>query len=268
MTTDPTPDLTPTATPQGAAPQPAPQSAPQPAAPGERDRLIDAALAHVPFDGMGWAAILAGARDIGMAPAVARALMPRGGADLAAAWHRRCDAMLADRLARLAPQGPMRERIAEAVMLRLELADRDLVRAGASVMALPQNAALGARLLWETADTIWRALGEQSDDLGWYSRRASLAAIHGATVLYWLGDDSPGAEATRAFLRRRIDEVMRLEKVKAALGSLPGARRLGRLATGWVRAPARRPGPGFVRGDAGRAAGTAAPDQLRAGADA
>ena len=81
-----------------------------------------------------------------------------GGAALAAAYHRRADAQLAEKLAGSAP-GRIRDRIAEAIWQRLQLADPELVRAGAAVMALPQNAALGARLMWETADTIWTGIG-------------------------------------------------------------------------------------------------------------
>ena len=120
-----------------------------------KDRLIDAALNHVMFDGMGQRAIAEGAKDIGMNPALARVYLPRGGADLAAAYHRRADAELRQWLAETPPQGRFRDRVAQAVMHRLSLADRELVRAGTAIMALPQNAALGARLVWETADAIW-----------------------------------------------------------------------------------------------------------------
>ena len=214
----------------------------------ERDRLIDAALSHVVFEGMGERAIAEGARDIGMSPAMARVWLPRGGADLAAAYHRRGDLALREGLAAEPPQGRFRDRIAQAIMRRLALSDRDLARAGAAVFALPHNAVLGARLIWETADTIWDGLGDQSEDANWYSKRATLSAVHGATVLYWLGDDSPETAETRAFLDRRIDGVMRFEKVKARLGAVPGVSGLAGLATGWIRRPESRNLPGAWRG--------------------
>ena len=52
------------------------------------DRLLDAALLHVPFEGMNDRALVAGARDIGISPDVARAMFPQGGAGLAAARPR------------------------------------------------------------------------------------------------------------------------------------------------------------------------------------
>ncbi|MDT1060584.1 COQ9 family protein [Paracoccus sp. CPCC 101403] len=212
----------------------------------ERDRLIDAALVHVVFDGMSDKAVAAGARDIGLAPGLIRVHLPRGGVDLAAAYHRRGDAALREWLARGTLQGRFRDRITDAVMHRLTSTDREMARAGAVVMALPQHAAVGARLIWETADTIWDGLGDTSEDVNWYSKRATLSTVYGATVLYWLGDDSPGFQDTRAFLDRRIEGVMRFEKFKGQLGSLPGVGALGAFATGWIRAPRRRAAPGHV----------------------
>ena len=93
-------------------------------------------------------------------------------------------------------------------MRRLEIADREAVRRAAALFALPLYAADGARAVWHTADTIWTALGDTSDDINWYSKRATLSAVYGAVVLYWLGDDSQDHQASWEFLDRRIDDVM------------------------------------------------------------
>lgn len=212
----------------------------------ERDRLIDAALDHVIFDGMSDKAIAAGARDIGMSESLAHVHLPRGGADLAAAYHRRGDAALREWLAASPLQGRIRDRITDAIMHRLTLSDREMARAGAVVMAMPQNAALGARLVWESADAVWDGLGDTSEDVNWYSKRATLSTVFGATVLYWLGDDSPELEDTRAFLERRIEGVMRFEKIKGRLRGLPGMGALTSLATGWIHRPHRAPAPGHL----------------------
>ena len=141
-------------------------------------------------------------------------------------------------------QGRIRDRIAAALWQRLALSDPELVRAGAATLALPQNAALGARLVWETADTIWTGLGDRSEDVSWWTKRATLASVWGAVVLYWLGDNSAGHADTRAFIDRRIGDVMRIERLKAGLRDLPGAAPLTKLATGWIRKPRPAPAPG------------------------
>jgi len=192
-----------------------------------RDAILDAALIHVPFDGWSDEALRAAALDVDIDIATARALFPRGGVDLALAFHQRGDAALA---ARLAAEDlshlRFRDRIATAVRYRIEAAeDRELVRRGTTLFALPPHAAEGARALWGTADLIWTALGDTATDGNWYTKRATLSGVYSATVLYWLGDDSPDAIATWAFLDRRIDDVMQVERVKGALRKNP----LGRV---------------------------------------
>jgi ubiquinone biosynthesis protein COQ9 len=137
-----------------------------------------------------------------------------------------------------------RDRVAAAVRFRLEAAeDKEAVRRGTTLFSLPMYAADGARALWGTADAIWSALGDTSEDVNWYTKRATLSGVYASTVLYWLGDNSPGHAETWAFLDRRIDDVMQIEKVKARMRENPVLSRLmagPNWVLGHVRAPRRR----------------------------
>jgi ubiquinone biosynthesis protein COQ9 len=187
-----------------------------------KDRILDAALAHVPFDGWSEATLRAAIADSGVAAGLGRALFPRGGVDLALAYHARGDREMVARLESMDLSTlRFRDRIATAVRTRLELADRELVRRGTTLFSLPQNAANGAKAIWGTVDKIWSALGDSSADLNWYTKRASLSAVYGSTVLYWLGDDSLDHQATWDFLDRRIEGVMQFEKFKASVTENP-----------------------------------------------
>ena len=179
-------------------------------------RLLEAVLNHVPFDGWTQASMDAAANDCGMEAAQARALYPRGPVDMALAYHRQGDAAMVAKL-QAADLNNMRfrDRIAAGVRFRLEDADKELVRRGTTLFALPQHAGDGAGAIWGTCDAIWAALGDTSQDVNWYTKRATLSGVYTATVLYWLGDDSEGHAATWAFLDRRIDNVMGIEKFKA-----------------------------------------------------
>lgn len=186
-------------------------------------RLLEAALPHVPFDGWSETTLRAAIADSDVAEGLARALFPRGGIDLAVAYHRQGDTRMVAALAAsdLAAMR-FRDRIAHAVKLRLDVVeDRELVRRGTTLFSLPQHAPEGAKLIWGTADAIWDALGDTTRDLNWYSKRATLSAVYGSTVLYWLGDDSLGHQATWDFLDRRIEDVMQIEKLKAAVKANP-----------------------------------------------
>lgn len=186
-------------------------------------RLLDAALLHVPFDGWTETTFRAAIADSRIADGLARALFPRGGLDLAIAYHRRGDQAMRDRLAQTDLSAlRYRDRIATAVRFRIEAVDdKEAVRRGTTLFALPQNTPEGARLIWGTADAIWTALGDTSTDINWYSKRATLSGVYSATVLYWLGDDSPNHQATWDFLDRRIDDVMQIEKIKSSLRDNP-----------------------------------------------
>jgi ubiquinone biosynthesis protein COQ9 len=187
-----------------------------------KDRILDAALAHVPFDGWSEATLRAAIADSGVAAGLGRALFPRGGVDLALAYHARGDREMVARLEGMDLSTlRFRDRVATAVRTRLELSDRELVRRGTTLFSLPQNAANGAKAIWGTVDKIWSALADSSADLNWYTKRASLSAVYGSTVLYWLGDDSLDHQATWDFLDRRIEGVMQFEKFKAAVTENP-----------------------------------------------
>jgi ubiquinone biosynthesis protein COQ9 len=110
-----------------------------------------------------------------------------------------------------------------------------------SLFALPHYAPEGTRLVWETCDAIWNALGDTSRDVNWYTKRATLSGVFVSTVLFWLGDESSDFTETKDFLERRIENVMQFEKAKAgvqgnktlsAMFALPSA------ILGTIKAPA------------------------------
>jgi ubiquinone biosynthesis protein COQ9 len=189
-----------------------------------RERLIDAALPHVVFDGWSSATLDAAVSESGIDAGLARLAFPRGGIDMALAFHRRADRALADELAAADLTSlRIRDRIIHCVRRRIELVaeDREAVRRGATLLAVPIHAPEGAQAIWQTADIIWTACGDTATDYSWYSKRLILGSVYSATVLYWLGDASPNFANTWAFLDRRIENVMRFEKAKAQLNDNP-----------------------------------------------
>ncbi len=188
-----------------------------------KQRLLSAALPHVAFDGWSESAFESAIADAGVDPTLARATCPRGALDLAVAFHKSGDrALLAWLEGADLSHLRYRDKIAALVRARLEVIhDREAVRRAMTLFALPNHAPEGARLIWDTADLIWTALGDSSQDVNWYTKRATLAAVYSATVLYWLGDETPDHAATWDFLDRRIGDVMQIEKLKARLRENP-----------------------------------------------
>lgn len=207
-------------------------------------RLLEAIETHVVFDGWTQTAFDDAVADVGVDPALAASVCPRGAIDLAVAYHRVGDARMVQAMAD-ADLSEMRysEKVAHAIWLRLADADREVVRRGTTLFALPHHAAEGSSLIWGTADAIWTALGDSSDDVNWYSKRTILSAVYGSVVLYWLGDET-GGEATRAFIDRRIENVMSFEKVKASVRKNPALKPLVSgldKLLGGIRAPKSAP---------------------------
>ena len=178
----------------------------------EQDEIIERLLPLVPA--LGWTR-LALARAAGDA-ALAENAFPRGPRDAVAAWSR-----LADR--RMAAAGDLSAlrtpaRIRRVIELRLEQAqpDKEALRQALALLAAPWNALLAARLTAETVSAMWYAAGDSSADFSWYTRRASLAAVYGATLAFWLRDSTGELTATLAFLDRRLAELARLSKPRRA----------------------------------------------------
>lgn len=189
-----------------------------------RKKLVSAALAHVDFDGWSQTTFDAAVKDSKVDQGLAHQACPRGAVDLALCFHRFGDRQMEQSLANTTLSDMrFRDKVAKAVWLRINAtADhKEAVRRGISLFSLPQYAGDGAQALWGTADRIWTALGDNSQDINWYTKRATLSAVYSATVLFWLGDESEGFADTHDFLDRRIDNVMQFEKTKSTLKANP-----------------------------------------------
>lgn len=186
-----------------------------------RHRLLRASLEHVPTHGWTNAAIVAGAGDIGLSPAVS-GILPRGEGDLVAFFVDRCNGRLADLLSERGEElrgMRVRDRVGAAVRMRLEMLGphMDTWPQAMGVMAQPQNAPTALKQMAMMVDDIWQHAGDTSTDHNWYTKRAILAGVYTATELYMLTDKSEGHADTWDALSRRLDDSMALGK---SLGSV------------------------------------------------
>ena len=193
--------------------------------------------AHAVFDGWDEEALAMAASEVGVPAPRARLAFPGGAPDMIDAWFDAIDRAMARAFPlEKVEKMKIRQRINDLVMYRLEVAypHREALRRALAILAQPQNLGLGARLAWRSADRMWRIAGDKATDFNHYSKRAILTGVYGSTTLVYLDDNGDDLADTRAFLGRRIDDVMRFEKLKASWrGSrerLPSLSRfLGRL---------------------------------------
>ncbi|PZP85325.1 MAG: COQ9 family protein [Azospirillum brasilense] len=190
------------------------------------DRIVDAALPNVPFDGWSVGTLEKAAQSIGATAFDVKRTFPRGVVDAVNHFVIRANDQMIAGLPEHFATLKIREKITTAVMVRLrqQLPHREAVRRALAVYAMPWNAADGLQRSYDTVDVIWRAAGDTSLDYNFYTKRLTLAKVYAATLMVWLNDDSAELADTEAFLRRRIDDVMQFEKFKAkakqAVGSL------------------------------------------------
>ena len=190
-----------------------------------RDRLADAVATEAVFEGWTRTALSAAARRLELPTGEADRLFPGGPVQILSYLSERADLRTVEDMEKEGVAGlKIRDRIKSAVRIRLErhAGEREAVRRALALLALPFNAGLALKLLYKTVDAMWYAAGDTSTDFNFYTKRATLAGVYSSTLLYWLNDRSPGAEATWGFLDRRIDDVMKIEKLKSQVKSWTG----------------------------------------------
>jgi len=202
-----------------------------------RRRLALAVGENAVFDGWTQAAVDSAADQLGIDPVQARLAMPKSQAGLIDVYIQEVDRALQAYFTPERLHGmKIREKIRSLVWHRIETMGpaREAVRRGLAILAMPQNLPLALRISWRTADLMWRIAGDTSTDFNHYTKRMTLGAVYGSTLLTWLDDQSEGWSDTAAFLDRRIDDVMKFEKLKAEWRGSPDqrlslSRFLGRL---------------------------------------
>lgn len=188
-----------------------------------RNRILEAFPAHAARLGWTDAAFKAAYEEVQLSEGEAALACPRGAEDLFDAFADRADQAMLDALDDL-DLAAMRysQRVKACVQVRLEAQApyKEAARAMTRALTRPDRAPLAARLVWRTADRIWRALGDTSTDGNFYSKRAILSGVLASTYARWFSDESTDHEATWAFLDARIENVMQFEKFKTQLKPL------------------------------------------------
>ena len=182
-----------------------------------REALAPLIPANAAFDGWTEKALSLTAEQLGVPPERARLAFPDGPMQMIDAWFESIDRSMVEawppeRVAAL----KVRARIRTLVFHRIETINpnKEALRRAFAILAQPQNAMAAARCAWRAADRMWRLAGDAATDFSHYSKRGILAALYTATMLVFLDDSSEGLTETQGFLDRRIEDVMRIERLK------------------------------------------------------
>jgi ubiquinone biosynthesis protein COQ9 len=172
------------------------------------DDALDAVVERAAADGWRNAVLAAAGGD-------AAVFFPGGIPDVLKALHDRLDREMILRAGSL-DELRLSQRVRQLVAVRLEAAlpYKTAVRRALPLGLSPRYGVLFAKCLASTVDLIWRKAGDRSADANWYSKRAILAGVYGATMLHWLRQAGDDLESSLDFLDRRLADVGRFGKVK------------------------------------------------------
>lgn len=183
-----------------------------------RWRLAPLIAANAAFDGWSGAALDLAADQAGVDREVAALAFAGGAMAMIQSWFETIDTAMVEALGSEALAAmSVRARITALVEARLGLLapNREALRRAQAILAMPTHLTRAAKLGWRAADVMWRAAGDTAVDYNHYTKRATLGAVYAATLLTFVNDDSTDFGETKAFLARRIDDIMRFEKAKS-----------------------------------------------------
>lgn len=174
-----------------------------------RDAAITAALPFIAEHGWSEQALRLGAGE------AASLLFPGGAGEMVEAYIDLADRRMVAEAGPLLDTQKRSQRVRTLIATRLKQAapEKPAVRRAMTVLANPCHAAASVRSLARTVDAIWYAAGDRSADFSWYTKRAILASVYSATLLFWLNEANEH-DATLAFLDRRLAGVAQIGRLR------------------------------------------------------
>ncbi|OIV99712.1 hypothetical protein TanjilG_26050 [Lupinus angustifolius] len=181
----------------------------------EQSRVLQASLPYVIKLGWTEAALIAGARDVGLSPSIIGSLS-RKEAALVEFFMDDCLQKLMDRidsdegLKNLTPS----DCISKLIRIRMEMQAPYISTwpQALSIQAQPVNIPTSFKQRATLIDEIWHAAGDNTSDIDWYAKRTVLGGIYSTTEIYMLTDSSPDFRDTWAFLDARVKDAFDLKK--------------------------------------------------------
>jgi len=182
-----------------------------------RARILKALLPIAAFEGWNSKSLRQAVRIAKLPAGSQETYFPGGGMDAILFWSETCNAQIEVYFDGLnLDDMRIRDKVTQGVWAYIEAlgTHEDAARRAMARLSMPDAVGRGPKHIWTTADTIWRAIGDTSTDINFYSKRAILSGVISSVFVKWLTDTDPDKQATRDFLEARIANVMSFEKAK------------------------------------------------------
>ena len=175
-----------------------------------KDKIIDAALKNINFDGWSKDSILTGFKAHSIDEKSYDDLFPRGIIDVVLHFGDFTDRQMINLYEKNDNKDlRMPEKIKSLLLVRFEILKpyKEAVRRSIGILALPNNSKLALKAMYNSTDEIWKAAGDRATDFSFYTKRATLAGIYSSSLMYWLGLSDPDLKNVEQFIDRRLDNV-------------------------------------------------------------
>ncbi|GAB6032720.1 hypothetical protein CHUAL_011590 [Chamberlinius hualienensis] len=177
-----------------------------------REKILKAALGHVPKLSWSRLALARGAEDVGLS-STAEGLFSRGEVELVEYFNQTSNHQLVYSLKKLLPTRIPRSEL-QMKFFYSALQDRlkmiiPLIHTwpkALTLMSHPPNVIYSLKNLHEFVDDVLYHAGDRSADFSWYPKRAGLAAVYVSSELAMMSDKSADYTETWQFLNRRLED--------------------------------------------------------------
>lgn len=165
------------------------------------------------FDGWTCEAFENASRAAGYDKDMAIAVFPGGIADIVKHFSDWTDRRMIDALGDVnKDELRIRDRVAKGLVTRFEILApyKEAARKAGAYWIMPFRGIQAGSAIWNTADRIWQWAGDDSTDYNYYTKRGLLSGVISSSTLFWFGDESEQHVDTKAFVDRRIENVVRI----------------------------------------------------------
>lgn len=113
-------------------------------------------------------------------------------------------------------------KIKTALMKRFELMHpyKDILYQEQQCFKNPLHLSQALKNIYKTVDVIWFAIGDQTTDFNFYTKRLTLSAIYTSSFCYWLKDESQDIINTSMFIDRRLESLKIIPNIKKRIKTL------------------------------------------------
>ncbi|AZL15567.1 COQ9 family protein [Rickettsiales endosymbiont of Stachyamoeba lipophora] len=198
----------------------------------DKKLVINSFVANIHFEGWTKKNVYMSFQNNNLDPNLAQVYFPKGFIDIFQAIITQIDELMKAQIDhKYLASLKVREKIFYLTKTRILAAKqfKDALRTGASMFVCPNKLGFGFEILWQSADQIWRIAGDRALDFNYYSKRGLLSYVYFTTLTYWFEDNSEDTHLTWRFLENKIEQILKIGKVKSNISGIFDQFKLSRI---------------------------------------